>query len=160
MEKAGISLKRISLRPSGSVPNPRRARDPLSIALVTESKQVNAKEHRAGRSCTASELPSCYPGAPGTNGELALQDSSHMMSPGPSPLWVYDLSLGYPEPGTPIQPPSKLVHGESMPSRNPEPSSLADASPHTNRPHHCNATIQPGTWPLHPASIHLIGTIS
>lgn len=94
MEKAGISLKRISLRPSGSVPNPRRARDPLSIALVTESKQVNAKEHRAGRSCTASELPSCYPGALGTNGELALQDSSHMMSPGPSPLWVYDLSLG------------------------------------------------------------------
>ena len=88
MAKAGISLKRISLGPSESVPNPRRARDPLSIALDTESKQVNAKEHGAGSSCTASELPSCYPGAQGTNGELAFQDSSHMMSPGPSSVGV------------------------------------------------------------------------
>ena len=67
---------------------------------------------------------------------------------------------GYLKPRTPIQPPSKSVNGEYMLSRNPQPSSLADASPHTNPPHHCNAAIQPGTWPLRPASIHLIGTIS
>lgn len=92
--KSRISLKRISLGPRESVPNRRRARDSLSIDLVTGSKQVSAKERGAGRSCTASGLPSCYPGAPGTNGELALQDSSHVTPPGPSPLWACDLSLG------------------------------------------------------------------
>ena len=112
MRKAGISLKGISLGPSESVPNPRRARDPLSIALVTESKQVNGKEHGAGRSCTASELPSCYPGAPGTNAELALQDLGHMMLTWPLLCGRMIYLWGYPKPGTPIQPPSKSVHGK------------------------------------------------
>ena len=76
------------------------------------------------------------------------------------PLWVYDLSLGISQARDTHTATIQVSAWRIMLSRNPQPSSLADANPHTNPPHHCNAAIQPGTWPLHPASIHLIGTIS
>lgn len=156
MGKAGISLKGISLGPSESVPNPRRARDCFGYRVKTSQRQgawgwEELHSFRAPLLLPWSTRHECRAGPPGLR--------SHDVNLAP-PLWAYDLSLGISQARDTHTATIQVGAWKIMLSRNPQPSSLADTSPHTNPPHHCNAAIQPGTWPLHPASIHLIGTIS